>query len=181
MSACQAPPVCPDPFRSGPHPITDLGTWKIDSRHPPAQRNLLVLQLTQEEDDTVTNLLKLHHQEPAAFEPLLLNDEGRCWSESELEAAKTLLNGFSLIEDEEMWGKNDQKSAESPDLPAGSKIVPECNTPGCSISFCEEAEDGDCGEFLSKSRWSLSNDLLSDLEEGAVNVLLSLRNIPASQ
>ncbi|XP_074518450.1 uncharacterized protein LOC141784511 [Halichoeres trimaculatus] len=182
MSACQAPPARPDPFRSRPHPITDLGglTLQISSPHPSLQQSLFVLQLTQEEDDTVTNLLKLHYQEPAALKPLLLSDEGRCWSESELEAANTLLNGFSLMEDDEMWGENEQKS----DLPVGSKTVPGFNTPGCDQSGASSRgveEDGGCGDFLSQSRSSVSKDLLSDSEGDAVNVLLSLSDLPVLQ
>lgn len=65
MSACVAPPNHPDPFRSGPHLTRDLGcpTWRIQSARPPAQPRRAVIQLTQEEDQAVTNLLKLHHQE----------------------------------------------------------------------------------------------------------------------
>lgn len=67
MSACPAPTPRPDPFRSGPHPTRDLGslTLKISTLHPPVQPgSQVVLQLTQEEDQAITNLLKLHHQEP---------------------------------------------------------------------------------------------------------------------
>lgn len=184
MSACEAPPVRPDPFRSRPHPVTHLGglTLKRDSLHPSPQPNLLILQLTQEEDDTVTNLLKLHHHEPAALKPVPPNDHAR-WSKSELEAAYTLLSGFSLMEDDEMWCENDQKSAESPDLSVGSKTVPEFNPPGCTqseVSFRGAEEDGGCEDVLSRSRLSVSKDF-SDSEEDVVNVLLSLGDIPVSQ
>jgi len=117
MSACPAPPTRPDPFRSGPHPTRDLGslTTKVNPLHLPVRPTRVVLQLTQEEDQAVTNLLQLHHQE----EPLhwgsseggvapLWNDvpcaeesrlqQGRRWSDTELEAANTLLRGFSPIE-----------------------------------------------------------------------------------
>ncbi|XP_037832452.1 uncharacterized protein LOC112449778 [Kryptolebias marmoratus] len=68
MSACVAPPNHPDPFRSGPHPIRDLGrpTWRVQSGHPEAQPHRAVVQLTPEEDQAITNLLKLHHQEAPA-------------------------------------------------------------------------------------------------------------------
>lgn len=117
MSACPAPPTRPDPFRSGPHPTRDLGslTTKVNPLHLPVRPTRVVLQLTQEEDQAVTNLLQLHHQE----EPLhwgsseggvapLWNDvpcaeesrlqQGRRWSDTELEAANTLLRGFSPME-----------------------------------------------------------------------------------
>ncbi|XP_071388115.1 zona pellucida protein AX 4 [Centroberyx affinis] len=63
MSACPAPPNRPDPFRSGPHPTRELGspTWRMQPVLPPSR---VVLQLTQEEDQAVTNLLKLHHHQP---------------------------------------------------------------------------------------------------------------------
>lgn len=63
MSACVAPPNHPDPFRAGPHPTNNLGSpsWRV----PPAQGQprFVVIQLTQQEDQVITNLLKLHHQE----------------------------------------------------------------------------------------------------------------------
>ncbi|XP_008281069.1 zona pellucida protein AX 4 [Stegastes partitus] len=63
MSACPVPPNRPDPFRSGPHPTRDLGssTWRIHSTDSLPRR--VVIQLTQEEDQAITNLLKLHYQE----------------------------------------------------------------------------------------------------------------------
>ncbi|KAG7243419.1 hypothetical protein INR49_011876 [Caranx melampygus] len=66
MSACLAPPNRPDPFRSGPHPIRNLGcpAWTTTPTYSPVQPSRAVVQLTQEEDQAVTNLLKLHHQEP---------------------------------------------------------------------------------------------------------------------
>lgn len=76
-----------------------------------------MVQLTQEEDQAVTNLLKLHHQEvplrsketltgalgPLCSEvpraraagPLPLAD---CWSDLELEVADVLLSGFGPME-----------------------------------------------------------------------------------
>ncbi|XP_071316159.1 uncharacterized protein [Trachinotus anak] len=66
MSACLAPPNRRDPFRPGPHPTRDLGCpkWRMNPVHLPVQPNRAVLQLTQEEDQAITNLLKLHHQQP---------------------------------------------------------------------------------------------------------------------
>ncbi|KAK2863115.1 hypothetical protein Q5P01_002648 [Channa striata] len=62
MSACVAPPNHPDPFQSGPHPTQNLGSpvWRIHRVQP----SHIILQLTQEEDQAITNLLKLHHQYP---------------------------------------------------------------------------------------------------------------------
>ncbi|MED6286218.1 hypothetical protein CHARACLAT_003601 [Characodon lateralis] len=64
MSACVATPNRPDPFRAGPYPINNQGSpsWKIQSIPPQEQLNV-VIQLTQQEDQAITNLLKLHHQE----------------------------------------------------------------------------------------------------------------------
>lgn len=66
MSACMAPPNRPDPFRSEIHPIRDLGssTVKIQINHPTTHPRHVVVQLTQEEDDAITSLLKLHHHDP---------------------------------------------------------------------------------------------------------------------
>lgn len=68
MSACPAPAASPDPFRSGPHPTVDLGSlsFTISALHPPVKLSRAVVQLTQEEDQAITYLLKLHHQEPTA-------------------------------------------------------------------------------------------------------------------
>ncbi|XP_043954058.1 uncharacterized protein LOC122820571 [Gambusia affinis] len=66
MSACVAPASCPDPFRAGPHPTNNLGSpsWRLQGVHPPqVQPRFVVIQLTQQEDQVITNLLKLHHQE----------------------------------------------------------------------------------------------------------------------
>ncbi|XP_055793000.1 uncharacterized protein LOC129864722 [Salvelinus fontinalis] len=74
MSSCPAPPVRPDPFRSQAHPTRDLGghTWRRDPPHLPITprprergRSQAVIQLSLEEDQAITNLLKLHHQKPA--------------------------------------------------------------------------------------------------------------------
>lgn len=65
MSSCPAPPHHPDPFRSGPHPTRDLGslTWTGCGPDTHLQPPRAIIQLSQEEDQAVTNLLKLHHQE----------------------------------------------------------------------------------------------------------------------
>ena len=74
MSACLAPPNRPDPFRaSGPHPTRDLGCpeWRPQPVHSPMQPSRAILQLTQEEDQAITNLLKLHHQDTGQSEETL--------------------------------------------------------------------------------------------------------------
>lgn len=137
MSPCLAAPNRPDPFLLGQYPTRDLGspTWRI---HPQVQSRRAIIQLTQEEDQAITNLLKLHHQEalqhhdlitavhpdfsnainPLPFltdptlqdsstaeeapKPACINgqyqwelQQRRGWSDSELEAANTLLGGFN--------------------------------------------------------------------------------------
>ncbi|CAJ1086209.1 uncharacterized protein LOC117807332 isoform X2 [Xyrichtys novacula] len=179
MSPCIAPPIQPDPFRSAPHPATDLGglSVKINSLHPPVQSRLLVLQLTQEEDQAVTNLLKLRHQvksdKTIEFhpEPVESNTageaskarshghEGQAWSETELEAANTLLNGFCST------GENHPNSAEAnlqPGLSQGSESLPDCTPNGYAIP--KNGGPG-CGQILSGS------------EGDAVFVLLSLADV----
>ncbi|XP_068443953.1 uncharacterized protein [Clinocottus analis] len=141
MSAFPAPPTRPDPFRSGPHPSRDLGslTFTVKTLHIPVQPRQVVLQLTQEEDQAITNLLKLHHQEEplhwgsaeGVFKPLC-NDvpsereaslqsqlqQRRCWSDTELEAAHTLSNGFRLMEEDNISSLNYYKPAATrPDPP----------------------------------------------------------------
>ncbi|XP_040036090.2 uncharacterized protein LOC120821531 [Gasterosteus aculeatus] len=119
MSAFPSPPSRPAPFRWGTHPTRDLGSLslRVNTPRPPAGPRRLVVQLTQEEDQAVTNLLKLHHQEvplrsketltgalgPLCSEvpraraagPLPLAD---CWSDLELEVADVLLSGFGPME-----------------------------------------------------------------------------------
>ncbi|XP_032367225.1 uncharacterized protein LOC116686341 isoform X2 [Etheostoma spectabile] len=151
MSACPAPPTRPDPFRSEAHPTRDLGnlTLKRKTIHPPVQSSRVILQLTQEEDQAITNLLKLHHQQPIqsdktlaalqmvsssvelnpisflhpdlmdstsaeeVYKPFCSDEQysrqqGKSWSDLELEAANALL---SCLMEEEIWGQNHSKSA----------------------------------------------------------------------
>uniref|UniRef100_UPI0037E7FA49 uncharacterized protein n=1 Tax=Semicossyphus pulcher TaxID=241346 RepID=UPI0037E7FA49 len=204
MSTCPAPPPRPDPFRCGPHPTLDLGslTLKTNNLRPPAQPGRLVLQLTQEEDQAVTNLLKLHHQElehsdetvlvhperseaAPAFKPLVQRpreggNQGR-WSDTELEAADTLLCGFSLREEEKICcQKLNKLEATLPDrlqhphqgCEAEQTVLETWNPSSVSAA---------AGDFLIKSRSSVSGGLpevkkrtLSDPEGDAVRVLLSL-------
>ncbi|XP_041636144.1 uncharacterized protein LOC121505074 [Cheilinus undulatus] len=203
MSACLAPTARPDPFRSAPHPTMDLGslTLKVNSPLPHVQQSCLILQLTQEEDQAVTNLLKLHHQEAGKSEetiqPLhssetsVRNNVGRCWSDKELEAAKTLLRGFGLVEEDKMGSKNiaGVPSDTLPDLPHGSETLSAVITPECTkedMTFCDAQKDGEqcCRDILSKNRPSISEGFpegntqtLSESEGDAVHVLLSLADM----
>ncbi|KAM7366285.1 hypothetical protein PAMP_015737 [Pampus punctatissimus] len=196
MSACFAPPNRPDPFRSGIHPTRDLGssTWRIHTIHPTTQPRRVILQLTQEEDQAITNLLKLHHHEPlqrheiltalnmdssSSTEPLVDNmdtssacshsaeesdklfnidvqhlreaglvsrfQQERHWSDTELEAADTLLSRFSLMEDDKLRVQTQQGSLL---VQSGSNVF------------------GDLSEVKKRK--------LSDSEGDAVHVLLSL-------
>lgn len=199
MSACVAPPARPDPFRTGPHPMMDLGslTFEINTLQPPVWASRAVLQLTQEEDQAITNLLKLHHQDPIqsdmtvtapqldlnpiallshseptdstsgddVYKPLCSDvqhprqaslqtqlQQGRCWPDTEIEAANTLL---SLMEMDQIWDQNHNKSgATLPDpLPhqhQGSETLPAAVTTDCTqnskdVSFSCVWESGEPG------------------------------------
>ncbi|XP_063043254.1 uncharacterized protein LOC134437680 isoform X2 [Engraulis encrasicolus] len=71
MSSRLAPPVQPDPFLSGTHPVRSLGarSWTVDRcdrPHPYFCRlqtagALEVIEMSQAEDDAITSLLLLHH------------------------------------------------------------------------------------------------------------------------
>ncbi|XP_042368614.1 uncharacterized protein LOC121962424 [Plectropomus leopardus] len=274
MSACLAPPARPDLFRSASHPTRDLGslTFRINTLHVAAHPNRVILQLTQEEDQALTHLLKLHHQEPLQSDeslgapPTDLNpilflhsepmdpaervcesfwsdvqhqreaslqnqvQQGRCWSDSELEAANTLMSRFSLMEEDKIWGQNHDKSAVtlsdavpyqchedssiSTESQQSFETLPASITHACAqnnigyIDFCRARTKGrqDLGDFgfldgrsaggrlpvqsspssNSKCRSSAAGDfpevkeqMLSESEEDAVNVLLSLGEMEA--
>nr|XP_046237637.1 uncharacterized protein LOC124055068 isoform X2 [Scatophagus argus] len=199
------PPARPDPFRSGPHPTMDLGsyTFKINPFLPSVQPGQVIVQLTQEEDQAITNLLKLHHQEPLQSddsliapqnnlnpvpflghpEPvdftsaqeaykLLCTDlqhpmeaslhsqlqQGRRWSETELEAANTLLSCFSPTE------KSHSNSVVYLPVLEGSSLPP--RLPSLSSDSKAKCVCGDFSEAEGRT--------LSDSEGDAVHVLLSL-------
>lgn len=85
MSAGLAPPIRPDPFMVGPHPIRDLGCWRRDPLYQPIAprpkprkrgHRRAVIQLTLEEDQAITSLLKLHYQDPATFTQKDLSEGG---------------------------------------------------------------------------------------------------------
>ncbi|XP_018526986.1 uncharacterized protein LOC108880010 isoform X1 [Lates calcarifer] len=255
MSACVAPPNCPDPFRSGPHLTRNLGStrWRLNPIHPPVQPSRAILQLTQDEDQAITNLLKLHHQEPrqsdeiqmdvsgvvepqVASNPCLVfshpkplvpteealtpscsddvqhpmktglgnqSQQGRGWSDVELEAADTLLSGFSVSEEDRVWSQCRQNSTlpdpqpyqYNKDLPISTETCQESealpaltatNAPQNGtgyIRFTCVTEGGGAGwaNLRSAEDRGASGDCaqvrewtLSDLEGDAVHVLLSL-------
>ncbi|XP_040887358.1 uncharacterized protein LOC121177196 isoform X2 [Toxotes jaculatrix] len=258
MSACLAPPNRRDPFRSGPHPIRDLGSpeWRMNPIHLPVQPSRTIVQLTQEEDQAITNLLKLHHQgarqgddtltaaqmdfssvvePPVDFNPCLflshsksmdptsaedvykplccdvqyprkagLLQQGRGWSDMELEAADTLLSCFSLTEEDRIWVQCHQKSAvmlpdhvpyQNKDLPINTETQQESEAlPTLKASHSTQndisntrfscvSENGEPGwrDFRSAEDRGVSGDfskvrerMLSDSEGDAVHVLLSL-------
>ncbi|XP_056225239.1 uncharacterized protein LOC130164494 isoform X1 [Seriola aureovittata] len=225
MSACLAPPNRPDPFRSGPHPTRDLGCprWRTNPIHSPVQPNRAVLQLTQEEDQAITNLLKLHHHGPrqsdqtltatqmdffsVAGPPVNLNPclfPRRGWSDTELEAADTLLSRFSLMEEDRIWEQCHQKSAvtrldpptyqHDMDLPINtdtrqeSEALPTLKAPLSQsdisyIGFTCASENtepvwGDSRSVEDRGATGYFSEvgerMLSDLEGDAVHVLLSL-------
>ncbi|XP_055085068.1 uncharacterized protein LOC129457107 [Periophthalmus magnuspinnatus] len=129
MSACPAPPNGSDPFRTERRLVRNLGCsfWETGPLPPPVGRTWVVLQLTPEEDQTITNLLKLHHGEGAEedgdfymdreFSPDQRREQiHRCftrseeaglgkqtkrWSDRELEAANTLLTQFGATREDD--------------------------------------------------------------------------------
>lgn len=117
MATCIAPPILADPFRSALHHSRDLGSSTVIVNPlvaPSAQLCQVVVQLTQDEDQAITNLLKLHHQEapspndtmdtqlkcPLSSLPehpstdagsaVPQSSEAMCWSVQEIEAANIL-------------------------------------------------------------------------------------------
>lgn len=156
MSSCIAPPIRADPFRSVLHHSRDLGSSTVKVNPllvPPAQLCQVVVQLTQDEDQAISNLLKLHHQEapppppppprtdtadtllkyppssPArhqSTEPgpgVPQSREARCWSVQEIEAANTL-SRFGLLEEDQDPEPADPPSAQSYRGYTGSADLP---------------------------------------------------------
>ncbi|KAK7909819.1 hypothetical protein WMY93_014503 [Mugilogobius chulae] len=118
MSARVAPPIRPDPFRTGHHLSRRLGcsSWEMGPKPLSVNHMWLVIELTQEEDQTITNLLKLHHGGDSFGEKKHVQDRfsfapdsrqfshsraaGKHWSEAELEVANTLLTHFGATSDD---------------------------------------------------------------------------------
>lgn len=204
MSACLAPPNRPDPFRSGPHPTRDLGspTWRTQTIHPQVQPRQVVLQLTQEEDQAVTNLLKLHYQmdhdsnvsHPCAkdgeegYKPArgaLI--EGTVWSDAELEVADTLSSQLKINYVDLLKAQNRNETANTP---FGPLLCPSPQThqePEAPLALGSSAVPLQTSPVI-KSKVNVfegfmeaKEQRLSDLEGDAVDVLLSLMDVDITQ
>lgn len=201
MSTCIAPPIRADPFRSALHHSRDLGgsTVKVNALVPPAQLRQVVVQLTQDEDQAITNLLKLHHQEPpprnetmdrslkyplsslVQHQPtdtdsgVLQSREARCWSAQEMEAANTL-SRFGLMEKDqnpEAWKgpPTDPPSAQSYSGFAGG-------TDTAHLPLCEKSTST-LPPSRERRRYSEREQKLSDSERDALHALQSLSDVAA--
>lgn len=172
MSPCLAPPNFPDPFESGPHPTRDLGSPTIRSL---VQPRWIVLQLTQEEDQAVTNLLKLHHYQSleseedseAVHQPVRVVVQcptvaGLGWSDTELEVAITLSSFFDM--------KEDHLNTALQLFAAG-----DC----CQTDLEEDSAPSSSSLRRSADSLDMKIQLLSDLEAVAVHMLLSLGDVGA--
>lgn len=207
MSACLAPPNRPDPFRSGPHPTRDLGspTWRTQTIHPQVQPRRVVLQLTQEEDQAVTNLLKLHHQMDDSNLSLFLSHpcakdaeegykpargalmEGMVWSDAELEVADTLSSQLKINYVDLLKAQNRNETAKTP---PGPLLCPGPQThqePEALLALGSNAFPLKTSPVI-KSKVSVfegfmeaKEQRLSDLEGDAVDVLLSLMDVDIVQ
>ncbi|XP_068612174.1 uncharacterized protein [Brachionichthys hirsutus] len=164
MSARVAPPARPDPFRSGTHPTRNLGspTLKTTPLQPGAP---LILQLTQEEDQAITNLLTLHHQGGDGLVP------------ERVDSNPVPLLGSSLdsSDEEARFRETDGTDALRAPLAADGDRNDDCawrRTAGGPASASSPSEE--------RSRWRKRLDseaegrLLSGSEEDAVFVLLNL-------
>lgn len=129
MSACPAPENRPDPFRTVQYltrnlgsPCSETGTLLL-----PRKRMWMVVQLTQEEDQAITNMLTLHHgndtsltQDPKYSHTLTHYPDqtkelsfGKHWSDAELEVANTLLTQFGEDSDVNLYCGNLLPSSNS--------------------------------------------------------------------
>ncbi|XP_012777746.3 uncharacterized protein LOC101467221 isoform X2 [Maylandia zebra] len=204
MSACLAPPNRPDPFRSGPHPTRDLGspTWRTQTIHPQVQPRQVVLQLTQEEDQAVTNLLKLHYQmdddsnlsHPCAkdgeegYKPArgaLI--EGTVWSDAELEVADTLSSQLKLNYVDLLKAQNRNETANTPPGPLlcpSPQTHQEAEAPlalGSSAVPLKTSPVIKSKVSVFEGFMEAKEQRLSDLEGDAVDVLLSLMDVDITQ
>ncbi|XP_053717181.1 uncharacterized protein LOC128756569 [Synchiropus splendidus] len=189
MSHCPAPPITPDPFRSGHHPVRELGcpTWVQHSRHVP--QNQLIIQLTQEEDLVITSLLALRYQydetpaspqteppnpseshvtspnlhgEAASAETAgLVNDFEQDRHGSQPEEAQSLLSGFNHTEDLRIQSLwTGSSDREGPE--PGSCVTVSPHSRSCVFLEVKDA---------------LREFRLSDSEREAVHVLLTLDGV----
>ncbi|XP_023822044.1 uncharacterized protein LOC105356412 [Oryzias latipes] len=165
MSSRMAPPNNPDPFRFGPHPTRDLGslTWRGCSLDTHLQPPRAVIQLSQEEDQAITNLLTLHHQGATGSNCTeqtgsLLNPERSC-----CEAAPMSPGALQNPRGERGWSE-ELRWSESRDHDRSR------------FSCVTELGDEDgraCGPGSEVSRAKE----LTELEVDAVHVLLNLSNL----
>lgn len=202
MSSCIAPPIRADPFRSALHHSRDLGSSTVKVNPlvvPPAQLCQVVVQLTQDEDQAITNLLKLRHQElPSCNETMdtslkyplpslvqhqstepdsgvLQSREARCWSVQEIEAANTL-SRFGLMEKDlnrEAWKgqPTDPPSAQSySGFAGGTDMVHLPLREKSTLTFPPSQEWRGYSEREQK---------LSDSERDALHALQSLGDVAA--
>lgn len=200
MSTCIAPPIRADPFRSALHHCRDLGssTLKVNPLVPPAQLCQVVVQLTQDEDQAITNLLKLHHQEPPlrnetidaslkyplsslvqhqpadAGSGVMLSRKARCWSVQEIEAANTL-SCFGLMEKEQNVGAG---TGPPPDFPSAQSHGGSAGgTDTIHLPLCEKPFT-----LAPSQEWqglSEREQTLSDSERDALQALQSLADAAA--
>ncbi|KAG7496191.1 hypothetical protein JOB18_013864 [Solea senegalensis] len=236
MSACLAPPNRPDPFRSGSHPTRDLGgsEWVENPISTPVQPSCYVVQLTQEEDQVITNLLKLHHKElgqidetqmefdgaeespvniTASFshshcQPVILTSlsdeehrhkdlglqsklqQGRRWSDAELEAADTLLSCCCVEEEDQERGvmlplplpsQHNEDLVKSTEIQPGSETLTtfEASNFTQNDTCINENREPIWRNFRSVEDISVSKvkQMLSDSEGDALCVLLSLGDV----
>ncbi|CAL9694721.1 unnamed protein product [Knipowitschia caucasica] len=117
MSTCPASPNCSDPFRNRQHFTRNLGcsSRETSGKLPPVNCMYVVIQLTQEEDETMTSLLRLHHGEGRPDQSGVQGPQADCskipneqiethsasshWSDTEMEVANTLITQLGVISD----------------------------------------------------------------------------------
>lgn len=202
MSTCIAPPIRADPFRSARHHSRDLGSSTVKVNPlvvPPAHLCQVVVQLTQDEDQAITNLLKLRHQElPPRNDTMdsspkyllsslvqhqstdhgsgaLQSREARCWSVQEIEAANTL-SRFGLMEKHqtpEVWQSppTDPPSAQSYRGSAGG--TDQVHLPLLEKSTLTSPPSPECHGYSEREQ------KLSDSERDALHALQSLGDVAA--
>lgn len=200
MSTCISTPIHADPFRSALHHSRDLGSSTVKVNPlvvPPAQLCQVVVQLTKDEDQAITNLLKLHYQEPPpcsettdtslkyplsspvqhqSTDPdsgVLEATEARCWSVQEIEAAN-ILSRFGLMQKEqnpEAWKvpSTDPLSAQSYSGIAGG-------TDTVHLPLFEKSTSPLSQEWHG---YSEREQKLSDSERDALHALQSLGDMAA--
>lgn len=193
MSTCIAPPIGPGPFGSALHAIRDLGssTVKVNPLVSSGQLCQVVVQLTQEEDQAITNLLKLHHQEPppssqtvnaSLKSPLsaqspdlgsgaLPSREGRCWSVKEIEAANTL-TCFSMMEMDRSLEASTTPPPDPPSDQSQGSFAFAGGTENIHLPVCEKSCNSPSSQ--ESTGYLAREQTLSDSEKDAIQALQSL-------